>query len=294
MQTQHTPVFIAGLAIVFLALSFFSFVRVAQLPARRAPLDPAWKAAAEAFGRDPVWRDGKAEVAHYAATRTVYGKPRPHEAVMITVAEDIDTATYTKADPPYLTKTLVPALKLNVIATIPTDNYPYHYMTSVFVPRADPTRLLKLAQSSQEWCGTTFKEVTGFAARPALRYHSYWGGQGDGEHDLPLPTGTLLEEQLPVTLRTLPFEAGLRMPVRLVRSLVDTKGNAPVVQGAMLSVTEPEPAPVVGRAWKVLIRTPDARLAYWMAADAPHVMARFDGGDGRTLSLEKVSRRTYW
>lgn len=294
MQSEHTPVFIAGLAIAFLALSFFSFVRVAQLPARRAPLDLAWKAAAERFGLDPLWRDGKAEVAHYAATRTVYGKPRPHEAVLITVAEDIDTATYTKADPPYVTKTLVPALKLNLIATIPTDQYPYHYMTSVYVPRADPTRLLKLAQSSQEWCGTTFKEVTGFAARPVLHFHSYWGGQGDGEHELPLPTGTLLEDQLPMTLRTLPFEAGLRLPVRLVRSLVDTKGGAPVVQGALLSVSQPEPARVVGKAWRVELKTSDALLDYWMAADPPHVLARFDGGDGRTLELKSVSRRVYW
>jgi hypothetical protein len=294
MDSRGAPLSIVGLALVLLALAAFTFGRAAQLPARRAPLEPAWRDAAEAFGRSPVWRDGKAEVAHYAATRTVYGKPRAHEAVLITVGEDLDTATYTKADPPYRTKTLIAALKLNVIATIPTENYPYHYMTSVFVEQADPTRLLKLAQSSQEWCGTTFKEVTGFASRPALRYHSYWGGQGDGEHELPLPAGTLLEDQLPVSLRALPFAAGFRRPVRLVRSLADTKANPPVVLDAVLAVEGPEAAPVVGRAWKVTVSGKGASLAYWMGEAAPHVLARFDGGDGRTLELKSVSRRTYW
>lgn len=280
--------------VIVLVLAAVLFVRAASLPARRLGQDPAWEAAAAGFGRNSIWRDGLAEVAHYAAHRTVYGKPRPHEAVLITVAEDLDAATYTKADPPYRTRTLVPVLKLNVVATIPTDNYPYHYMTSVFADLANPTRLVKLAQSSQEWCGTTFKEISGWAAHPVLHTHSYWGGQGDAEHSLPLDGGTLLEDQAPLSLRTLPFAPGLKLSVRLVRSLVDTRGTPPEIEPATVQVDGEEDAPVVGKAWRVVVKAAGGDLNYAFAKASPHLMARSASADGRVLELTRVSRRKYW
>lgn len=208
--------------------------------------------------------------------------------MLITVAEHLDTATYTKADAPYRFKELVPSLKLNVIATIPTDNYPYHYMTSLWTPLADPTRLLKLAQSSQEWCGTTFKEITGWSGDPVLRFHSYWGAQGDGQHRLPLD-GAVLEDLLPLALRTLPFAPGLRIPVRLVRSLVDTKAALPAVRDAVVEVTGQ-----VDGVWAVQVHVPDGALSYGFASESSHVMTRLSTPDGRRLSLISVSRRRYW
>src|SRR5678816_482494 len=116
------------------------------------PIDRAWSGSR-------VWDDGLAEVAHYDSHRLVYAEDRTFETILITVKEDFDRARAVKADPPYEGRDLMTVLKLNIISRIDTQNYPYFYMASLFVRRDDPRQVVKLAASSQEWCGTTFREL---------------------------------------------------------------------------------------------------------------------------------------
>jgi hypothetical protein len=58
----------------------------------------AGAASPKSFGDDPIWHDGLAEKAIYSASRIVYGKPRPYEAVFFTNKEQHDQRTWTKAD----------------------------------------------------------------------------------------------------------------------------------------------------------------------------------------------------
>ncbi|MDP6776950.1 MAG: hypothetical protein QGI83_09305, partial [Candidatus Latescibacteria bacterium] len=155
------------------------------------------------WGSQKVWDDGLAEVAVYDATRTVYGKTRSFETVVITVKEDLNAAFHVKADPPYDDKQLIPAFKMNIVSKIQTENYPYRYLTSVFVSRSDVSRLIKMTVGSQEWCGNTFKLLKTWGGRPALEYHSYWDGQGDGSFPLEWDASTLAEDQLVLSLRSL-------------------------------------------------------------------------------------------
>ena len=107
------------------------------------PLSPVC-ASDTSFGSHELWNDGRAEVAIYDAKKRIYGKLWNHEMVMITVKEDFNTAYYTKADYPYEGKDLLPVLKLNIFTKIQTQNYPYHYLVSVFVKKADVTYPVKM------------------------------------------------------------------------------------------------------------------------------------------------------
>jgi hypothetical protein len=111
-----------------------------------------------AWAGNKYWDDGLAEVATYAAERTVYGKKRSFDYTLITVKEDFNEQFNVKTDN-YDRKDLFPVMKVNAFCRIPTDNYPYHYLSSAFFKREDATQIYKITISSQEWCGNTFKSL---------------------------------------------------------------------------------------------------------------------------------------
>ena len=78
-------------------------------------LAPELPAFDSAWARDPLWDDGKAEVAIYEAREIRYGRPHESRAVFIVVKEDFHRELLVKADPPYEGKQLIPVLKLNAV-----------------------------------------------------------------------------------------------------------------------------------------------------------------------------------
>lgn len=249
------------------------------------------------WGAHPVWDDGKAEVAVYASDRVIYGQERTGDAVFITVKEDFNAATYTKADPPYAGKDLLPVLKLNIASGYRTENYPYHFLTSVFVNRNDVRDLYKLTTSSQEWCGNTFKMIRTWDGPPELHYHSYWEDQSDGAYPIPASDARLLEDQIVISLRSLPFAPGYREAVTFVRSFIGNRAPEPDVLPAAVEVVGREavtvPAGTFG-AWRVTITGEGLEQTCWFEASHPNILLRWESGDGRSLSLKQRERRTYW
>ena len=263
---------------------------VAQ-PAASDAFDPSW-------ATDPLWDDGQAEVALYEARRPQYGKIEAYEAVFIVVKEDFNPQLNVKADPPYEGKTLLPVLKLNAVHSYWTDNYPYHYLLSVFVRRADPVRLVKLSLGSQEWCGNTFKEIIAAGGRPELHFHSYFDGQSDGDRPLDLRPGDLLEDQLPLVLRGLRFAPGLEFRQRLLPSLISNNLRAPVeFREATIKVEgEEKISTPTGNfpAWKVRLQAGDLDQTWWFEKAAPHTLLKMDSSDGRAWLLKAHTRKPYW
>ena len=257
------------------------------------PIDASWSRAA-------AWNDGRAEVARYEAHRMVYGSDRTFEAVLITVKEEFDKALGVKADPPYEGKSLTTVLKLNVIGRIQTENYPYNYMTSVFVSRDDPRVLVKLSQSSQEWCGTTFKEVVTWDGPPHMNFNSYFDGQADGRHPVALEGGALLEEQLLLVLRAADLKSGQRYSFLLFDSLVTNSVKLPTAAPAEAVLAgeetlDTEAGPFATR--RIEIRSPsDAtpRLTVWIEDEVRRALVKLKAADGRSLLLKEISRRDYW
>ncbi len=251
----------------------------------------------ERWAEAPLWDDGLAEVATYAAHRAQYGKTRSYDAVLIVVKEDFNRKLYVKADPPFEGKSLLPVLKLNQIHTYPTENYPYHFLTSVFVRRDRPQQLVKLTNGSQEWCGNTFKEVRARGPKAELEFHSYLDGEGDGVQPLEMLAGDLVEDQLPLSLRALRFREGLKFKKRLLPSLISNRLASPELQDAEIEVagTEAVSTPT-GKimSWKVMVWVASGESTYWIEQAAPNALVRFVAWDGRDWLLKSRERRAYW
>lgn len=258
---------------------------------------------AASWSLDPSWDDGRAEVARYDARRLVYGRERRFETVILTVKEEMDTRTGVKADPPHDGRSLVTVLKSNMLSSIPTENYTYHYMTSVFVRRDDPLSLVKLSQSSQEWCGTTYKEVVTWDGPPRLVRHSYFDGQGDDTVGFPIGRDVLPEEQLLVAVRGLRLDAGQEVALQLYDTLVTHTAPVPALRAVRARGTAPAPfetpaGTFSARRVEILDGPPAAPgtilLSLWVEEAPRAALLALEAADGRSLRLKSIERRDYW
>jgi hypothetical protein len=241
----------------------------------------------ETWAMQPLWDDGLAEVATYDAERMIYGKIRQFEMTIITVKETFNKGRQVKTDD-YTRNDLFDVLKVNQFARIPTDQYPYHFMNSTFVWRNQPTLLYKATNTSQEWCGQTFQEIS-TQPRWTLRYNSYFDGEASGEK--PLNSGFLVEDQLPVALRSVRFQEGLTWKMSLYPSLMSSHAVVanPETVTATVEAVEGESL------WKVEVQWENARLNHYYFQQAyPNLMVAMDTWDGRILTLKATSRYAYW
>jgi hypothetical protein len=243
------------------------------------------------FSELPVWDDGLSEMSYYAATDTIYGEPRDYVRVHLLNRQWMSEVSGVKSMSG--ASDAVPVFKLNIAEEIPTENYNYRYLTTVFLTRPD-LNPFKVAMSSQEWCGTTFKHARWTDAGLTIQSFSYFGGEGDKSWSLPG--------------EAVPFE-GLFV---LARAAVagDFEGELTVL--APLRGTHesrPQPAPMrlaVGDDARKL-RTPAGRFEVrrveargagrdaWfdIETSAPFRLVAFSAG-GVTGKLRHVERRAYW
>ncbi|MBC5994340.1 hypothetical protein [Pontibacter cellulosilyticus] len=242
------------------------------------------------WATDTLWDDGLAEVAVYDAERVIYDKKRSFEFALITVKEDFNRTHNVKTDD-YSRQDLFPVMKVNEFARIETDNYPYHYLTSVFVHRSQPWALHKLTTSSQEWCGTTFKSITDEGTVFQQEYNSYFDGQGSGSRELPKTI--LAEDQLPYTLRALRFSDELSFKANVLELQQTNQAKEPKIYKANIRTVK---AAVNGQpAWEVQVQLDENKQnTYYFAAQYPNQLIRQRTWDGRNLELKKLSRYAYW
>ncbi len=281
-------------------LTLAGVVSVAVISLRSQP--SAWDGQvaehAKAWGMDKMWEDGLAEVGHYHATRMRYGKLRTYEAVLVVVKEDFDTRRYVKADPPYEGRPLLGVLKLNHAFTMPTDNYKYHYLASVFVRRDNPLVPVKMTVGSQEWCGNTFQWVK-LWDRPTYHAHSYFDPEGEVEFPLDWRPGDLLEDQLPVAVRALRMVKGYQMTARIWPTMIKNKvGKRPTPTASVLRVVGEDSVKDHTKkrweAWRIEVEMGSEIQMWWVAKEFPHVLIKHTAPDGRSLLLKSVRRYAYW
>lgn len=240
----------------------------------------------------PYWEDGLAEVAVYDAERVVYQKTRAFEFTQITVKEDFNQQFNVKTDD-YRRADLFPVMKVNQFCRIPTEQYPYHYLTSLFFRREQPVALYRMTTSSQEWCGATFKSVIDDGVSFELWYHSYWDGQGVGSRDLR--RDALLEDALPYTLRALRFAQRPAFALTVLDLQQTNHARPPVYYAAHLATTPAPAADAPEPAWRVAVTlAPGKENVYWFAQQYPNVLLRHRAWDGRRLRLKSVRRHAYW
>lgn len=256
-------------------------------PAAPAFINAQWAA-------DTLWDDGLAEVAVYHAEREVYDKTREFEYTFILVKEDFNKAFNVKTDD-YTREDLFPVMKVNKFAHIPTQKYPYHYLTSLFFKREAPATLHKMTHSSQEWCGNTFKLFDHTDDHYRYEYSSYWDGQGEGEMELP---DTLwFEDALSYTLRALRFEDGLRFEKPVLESQISNSAPEPEFYQADFRVSEEvlSLADTTQPAWKVSVQLEEGKTnTYWFAKVYPNMLLKQQSWNGQNLLLKEAGREAYW
>ena len=246
----------------------------------------------ESWAMNKYWEDGLAEVATYEAERVVYKKKRSFDYTLITVKEEFNQEFNVKTDD-YQRADLFPVMKVNEFCAIPADNYPYHYLTSLFFRRDQPVALYKLTSSSQEWCGNTFKTIVDDGVNLKESYNSYWDQQGLGSRDLR--RDVLLEDALPYSLRALRYEQKPAFDVVVMDLQQTSKASEPIYYQAHLTTTESPAAEAAEPAWRVALQlAPDKQNVYWFAKAYPNVLLRQTTWDGRTLQLKGTRRYAYW
>lgn len=139
---------------------------VKEVPHRNLP---------DTFG--DYWYQGLAEISSYKLIQYRYGEPREGTAALIFVTEPFLKDKQVKADSPEEVKA-IPVMKLNATRNFNTGIYPYHLMSSTFVPLSQRSHALKVTASITEWCGQVFTQLNnrdGFE----VRLHSYFESEGD-------------------------------------------------------------------------------------------------------------------
>lgn len=245
---------------------------------------------------DDVWDDGRAEIAYYDAVRVIYGEPRTYEAVAITVKEPFDRDALVKVDGTPGEAALA-VLKLNVVRDIPTESYPYRMMTSVYVERARPERLLKATNGSHEWCGNTWQALRVADGRARYEWQSYFEGEADGSQEIGPLEGTLLSDQLLLVLRGLAPRDGLERRLSLLPSIADTRGGPLRASDARLRVVGRESLTVPAGtfdAWRLRIDGGPQPATWWIRAGGSGIVLKVEADDGERLELRRAERRAYW
>lgn len=239
-----------------------------------------------AWADSSYWDDGKAEVAIYQGNRNIYGKDRSFETTHVTVAEQFNKQFNVKTDD-YSRNDLFRIVKYHAFARIPTDNYPYHFSTSIFIRRDNPLLLHKMTSSSQEWCGNTFKEFNNDGRTINFQFSSYWDNEGSGANELE--NAGFFEDQLGYTLRSLHFKDGLQFKSKVLNTQVSNKVGTPVFYNAEFNVSENDTTFLV----RVALAA-GKENSYEFRKVYPNVMIRQSTWDKRNLRLLKVSRYAYW
>lgn len=142
------------------------------------------------------WYQGDAELTSYTLEQARYGQLHEGEAVLIFVTEDFSKSKQVKLDYPVKdADDKVGVLKLNLTKSFNTGLYPYSMMSSTFTPiqRDQHPHTLKVATSSQEWCGHTFTQINLKKNKYALEMRSYFESEGDQSLNLD---NVLLEDEI--------------------------------------------------------------------------------------------------
>lgn len=239
------------------------------------------------WAMNSIWEDGQAEVAHYDAEMLIYNQVRKFDNAFITVKEEFNEAFKVKTDE-YSRDDLFSVMKVNKFLRLETENYPYHFLTSLFFKRERPEQLYKMTHTGQEWCGNTFKQ---FAVTPEgydYDYNSYFDGYGDGFRDI-VGNDMLWEDQLSYALRAVNFKNGLAFEKKVVDSQINTKTRVPKIYDAKFKVADQDSV------WRIEVALEEGKTnRYTFDKLYPNLMQSQETWYGYNLKLNKVSRYQYW
>ena len=238
----------------------------------------------------PIWNDGLSEMSYYRATSRIYGKKRSYTRIHMFNRQWMDPIRGVKTD--LIASDSVPVFKLNISEEIPVENHNYRYMTTLFLRRSDLSAF-KMATSSQEWCGTSYKHLRWQENNLSIQSFSYLNNEGENHWQLDgdaVPYESLLILARNVTATGLPISLNVLTPLR------SNKQVEPIIYKATL---KPGPIQQISiHAGKFQARRIDVdwngpQTGFLVEAQKPYRLLRFRMGftHGELLHVE---RRPYW
>lgn len=246
--------------------------------------------------KNSYWFDGKAEINFYDATIMRYGQTREtREIYQIVVAEKHRTDQMVKADD-WQQPGLLPVLKFNFVLNFQTGIYTYHQMASIFFNQKD-ARVYKMTLTSNEWCGNTFKELINFDDKHVLNFNSYFDGSGNGSYPLPEEKDLVLYDGLPVQLRSLKFEAGKTLTLKLLSKQITNNARKPKLSEAKLEIRNVETLKTkVGdvKTHLVTVHHDQGEDQFWFETKFPNRMIKWKTFDGSEYLLRETKKLEYW
>lgn len=297
-QHRLAPFDAAGVALLAMMLIFLcqSTGCVEAESNAAGPAEPPTAAKTD-FVEMEYWNDGLAEMCYYDATDEIYGKPRSYTRTMLMNREWMDPDTMVKFVGADISKA-VPVFKITIAEEIPTENYNYRYLVSQYLRRSD-LRFEKLAVSSQEWCGTTFKQLKRGKDRITLNGFSYFEGEGDQTFTLPADANVYPREALFALARQVAISSESRETTVMSR-LRSTHLQKPQTRKLTLvpkAKTQRVTVPAgTYTARLVQLKKGEQVLAeYLVDASAPHLLLRYeDRESGHNFALRAFEKRAYW
>jgi len=237
-----------------------------------------------------IWDDGLSEMSYFHASDTIYGVDRAYTRVLLVNRQWMSAESGIKVEPD--APQALPVFKINLSEQIPTENYNYRYLVSVFLER--PLLVpFKLAASSQEWCGMTYKHMRWYDDKVTLQSFSYYDKQGDRSWTLAgsaMPYEALLLVARDVVARGEARDLMVLAPARTSRAADPTVRTARMIPGRTESISVPG-----GKFDTVRVRLEwdGVPTEFHVASTPPFLLVRYQTGDARG-DLALIERRAYW
>jgi hypothetical protein len=147
------------------------------------------------------WYQGEAELNRYELEQARYGEIHKGYAILVFVKEDFLKDKEVKLEHGS-SKNALPVLKLNAIRKFATGIYAYSILTSVFTPfDLKNMTTLKISNSNQEWCGSTYAQINFRRGKYEGVSHSYFQNEADRKFEI---TRSLLEDEVWTRIRLNP------------------------------------------------------------------------------------------
>ena len=255
---------------------------------------------------DKRWYDGNAEISTYTLKESRYGEIRNGTRVMVFVTEPMRLATHIKPDVKLPEDQMIRVIKLNDLRKFTTGIYEYSVMTSVFAAVETKQSFgnmstMKIAFSSQEWCGLVFDRIIRTPDSYNGALYSYFESEGEDHYSFKAD-GVETEDNLWIKIRELngPFmKEGETKKLRLIPSRwLIRKAHVPteIVDATIVKGTPQLRETALGKK-KVVPFTWDinkARTTVFVEYDYPHRIVEFKERDGSSGTLMKSKREPYW
>ncbi len=245
---------------------------------------------ASLLGAIPLWDDGLSEICFYDAQTVIYNKPRNYTRVHLLNREWFDLATGVKTE--QRNAAAAPSFKLNIAEEIPTENYDYRLLTTLFVQR-ESLAPLKLTAASQEWCGSTHRQLRWRG--DGVTYQSFSYFEGEAEQSRTLASDTLPFESIFLLAREF-VARGAAHELRLLPPMRGTHDVDATVEPAQVTLLPGGSVRVPAGSFmarELQIRRGPRLYRLWVEQPPPYRLLRYEEGDER-WALRLHERRAYW